>query len=391
LGQLIPGVVPLNKKIMQESQFQNWLIKNKYDERTISSRLSNCRRIEEYEGDLDEHFNKNSGISLLKRLKYSSQDQANIVPQRHNIPINGNVYNGTATFRSAANLYFKFRSSVDSGSSEKNVTTIVRRTKNKKNLKEKEAGKSKSSDTPINKLSQFEFDICKILAQLCYHIHPKIIHRIQEENEREYEYFRNLFSDIIDIESYLFKGSACIFPGVRRYVSGQGKKKQYNEQYRAIIDDNTFPRHLWCFLVNNKTYNGPNWKESGLNQYELAHIFTHKQSELEFEKEFFKEFDCKIYPHGDFTCACNIVLLPKGTVRPTDNSKVIKSVFYKRYIDLYGETPLQGRKEFITSKVPDWYNRLKWNVPFCPKNWEVKVEKLLQYRTKRLTQLIENI
>ena len=154
---------------MQESQFQNWLIKNKYDERTISSRLSNCRRIEEYEGNLDEHFNKDSGVTLLKRLKYSSQDQAHGVPQRHNIPINGNIYNGTATFRSAANLYFKFRSNGDPGPSENNVTTIIHRTKNKKNLKEKEAGKSKNLDTPINKLSQFEFDICKILAQLKFH------------------------------------------------------------------------------------------------------------------------------------------------------------------------------------------------------------------------------
>jgi len=376
---------------MQESQFQNWLIKNKYDERTISSRLSNCRRIEEYEGNLDEHFNNDFGVKLLKRLKYSSEDQAHGVPKRHSIPINGNIYNGTATFRSAANLYFKFRRNGDGRSPEDNVTTILRRTRNKKNIKENEGDKSKGFDTPINKLSQFEFDICKILAQLCYHIHPKIIHRIQAENEKEYDYFCNLFSSIIDIESYLFKGSACIFPGVRRYVSGKGKKKQYNEKYRAIIDDNTFPRHLWCFLVNNKTYNGPNWKESGLNQYELAHIFTHKQTELELEKDFFKEFDCKIQPHGDFTCACNIVLLPKGTVRPTDNSKVIKSVFYKRYIELYGETPLQGRKEFINSKVPDWYNRLEWNEPFCPKNWKVKVENLLKYRTKRLAQIIENI
>jgi len=47
--------------------------------------------------------------------------------------------------------------------------------------------------------------------------------------------------------------------GVKRYVSGQGKQKAYNPEYQAIIDDNTFARHIWCFLENGKTYNGPSW------------------------------------------------------------------------------------------------------------------------------------
>ena len=264
---------------MQKSQFHNWLIDNEYDEKTISSRLSNCRRIEEFEGDLDDHFNKNSGVTLSNKLQYSAQNQKNGTPAKHSIPINGNIYNGTATFRSAAILYFKFMSSGGSSNSKKSNKTIIRRNNIKPN-KVRSFSNSKKIDTPENKINEFEYDICKILTQLCYHIHPKIIRRIQEENEKQYKFFENLFADYITIENYFFAGSACVFPGIRRYVSGQGKKKQYNKEYKAIIDDNTFPRHLWCFLVNNKTYNGPNWKESGLNQYELAHIFTHKHSEL---------------------------------------------------------------------------------------------------------------
>ncbi len=186
---------------MQESQFHKWLIDKEYVERTISSRLSNCRRIEEFEGDLDDHFNKDSGVSLSDRLQYSTQDQKNGTQAKHSIPINGNIYNGTATFRSAANLYFKF--------------------------------KTKKTDTPKNKINEFEYDICKILTQLCYHIHPRIIRRIQEDNERQYEFFENLFSDYINIEDYLFAGSACVFPGVRRYVGGQGNKKQYNKELES--------------------------------------------------------------------------------------------------------------------------------------------------------------
>lgn len=239
-----------------------------------------------------------------------------------------------------------------------------------------------------NRISAFEKDICEILAQLAFHIHPRIVERIQERNLLEYNYFEALFSDRIDIENYLFEGSACVFPGVKRYVSGRGKKKAYNPEFGAIIDDNTFPRHIWCFLENGKTYSGPNWRDSGLGQFELAHIFTHKDSELGFERRFFENVRNDLIPHGDFSCACNIALLPKGTVRPTDNSDAIKSVFYKRYIDLYGESPLNGRSGFRSELVPDWYDELDWNVPPLPKDWESNIERLLTYRRQRITGLM---
>lgn len=242
-----------------------------------------------------------------------------------------------------------------------------------------------------NRIKEFEKDIAAILAQLAYHIHPLIIQKIQDRNREDTPYFTELFSEKIDVQRYLFSGSACVFPGVRRYESGKGDRKSYNPSYKAIIDDNTFPRHIWCFLTNGKTYNGPNWKNSGLGSFELAHIFTHKESELQFEKKFFDVVHEGLIPHGDFTCACNVVLLPKGTVRPTDNSDAIKAVFYKRYIDLYGETQLNGRCGFRESMVPDWYNQLSWNDPLLPKNWIESVDMLLEYRRDRITNLMKSI
>ena len=387
---------------MQETLFHNWLLK-RFSRGTASSRLSNCHRVEEYEGDLDDHFNRDQGKSLIERLSYSIKDQRENRQAKHNIPICGNVYNGTTTLKQAAKLYFEFKGGNLSEDKNKTVRKIIRRTPSSTNPAPKHIIKNEfvspsarvyvenNSCTPENKIKNFEQEICGILSKLCHHIHPRIIERIQRANDSEYNYFRNLFSDYIKVENYLFKGSACLFPGVRRYVSGKGKKKQYNPDYKAIIDDNTFPRHLWCFLADNKTYNGPSWKDTGLNQFELAHIFTHKKSELTFEKQFFEICDENIRPYGDFTCACNIVLLPKGTVRPTDNSETIKSVFYKRYIDLYGETPLNGRSVFITEKVPEWYKELQWNEPFCPKNWDKKIDSLIEYRTIRITQILNNI
>lgn len=240
-----------------------------------------------------------------------------------------------------------------------------------------------------NKISKFEKEIASILSQLCHHIHPDIVKYVQEQNENDYEYFKELFRELIDVDSYLFCGSACIFPGVRRYVSGKGNRRKYDPAYKAIIDGNEFPRHLWCYLSNRKTYNGPNWKETGLNAFELAHVFTHKKSEIEFESRFFEKVDSGLSPYGDFTCACNVVLLSKGMVRPTDNSSVIKSVFYRRYIELYGEEPLNGRSGFKTERVPGWYTSLTWNEPYKPSDWQSKISDLMAYRKNRISKILQ--
>lgn len=243
----------------------------------------------------------------------------------------------------------------------------------------------------INRIGEFEKDLCLILASLANHIHPKIANKIKQRNREEMPYFRELFADRINLEHYFFEGSACVFPGVRRRVSADGAINKYHKKYKALMDDNRFPRHLWCFLLNGKCYNGPNWKNSGLGAYELAHIFSHKDSELSLEREFFDYLDEELSPNGDFTCACNIVLLPKGTVRPTDNSRVIKAAFYGRYIELYGEESLNGRRGFRNSALPNWYEELVWNEPRLPVNWEENIDKLLAYRTDRITHLLKEI
>lgn len=239
-----------------------------------------------------------------------------------------------------------------------------------------------------NRIAEFEFEICSILARLAYHIHPAIIEHIQARNTAEHEYFRDLFLDRIEASHYLFDGSACVFPGVRRYVAGQGIRHRYNATYKAIIDDNTFPRHIWSFLASGKAYSGPNWRETGLGEFELAHVFTHKGSEIALEQEFFDSLQSDLRPYSDFTCAGNVVLLPKGTVRPTDNSRAIKAAFYMRYIELYGEDSLIGRSGFRSSLVPDWYGGLKWNQPYLPRDWQDNIDRLLSYRTERITHIM---
>ena len=101
---------------MREEQFRSWLTTHRnLSERTIGSRISNCRTVERHEGDLDSQFDQDKLQDLTRRLTYSSNDQVANHPARHNIPIHGNVYNGTATLRSAVSLYKQFREQENEG------------------------------------------------------------------------------------------------------------------------------------------------------------------------------------------------------------------------------------------------------------------------------------
>ena len=85
---------------MKLELFKIWLDQeNGSDFRTIQSRMSNCRTVENHEGDLDEHFIKDNGLSLLDRLSYSTDDERNQVPTKHKVPINGNFRTGSACFQ----------------------------------------------------------------------------------------------------------------------------------------------------------------------------------------------------------------------------------------------------------------------------------------------------
>ncbi len=97
---------------MNSQKFESWLITNKnYSIKTIQNRISNCRNVERHEGDLDNHFAKDKGISLLERLSYSTENQLNSDIPNHKVPIHGDMREGSATLKYAVKLYMSYKNS----------------------------------------------------------------------------------------------------------------------------------------------------------------------------------------------------------------------------------------------------------------------------------------
>jgi hypothetical protein len=94
---------------MQKEKFFQWLIDNKYNVSTSKTRIANCLRVSEHEGDLDEHFEKDKCKEVIDNLTYTISDKRLNKSPKHTIPISGDIYKGTATLKQAVHLYIKFR------------------------------------------------------------------------------------------------------------------------------------------------------------------------------------------------------------------------------------------------------------------------------------------
>ncbi|MEZ8238233.1 hypothetical protein AB6C73_07150 [Vibrio splendidus] len=228
-----------------------------------------------------------------------------------------------------------------------------------------------------------------ILGLITYHVHPEIVEYISSKNTHFKDEFARFANDALDLEPYFYENSDCIFPAYRRPINKEkvGKwKNNINEPDQTILNDNTVPRHIWAFLTVNKAYSGGTngmWSSSGLDKFELAHVFGHKVGERFLEQKAFENCDDIFKPYGLFTSASNVVLIPKGFAKPTDQMESIKLCFYKRHIDLYGEN-LPEMSGFRESLLPEWYSDISWLDPLIPNDWKSRIDRLLLYRAKHL-------
>lgn len=237
--------------------------------------------------------------------------------------------------------------------------------------------------TPLSKLEEVEQEVATAIAKVAYFISPKVVRRIADLNCAWQADFEASYGSKVHTRQFFYSNSACVFPGVRRHASEADrklKKFRYHEDANAILDDNTFPRHLWCFLCIGKKYSGQNWKKSGLGQFELAHVLPHKAYEIAGINKWFNRKPFTDGLHGLFTCAANVILLRKGMARPTDGTEGIRMAVLKRYFDLYGDLYAGGYSGIVLPDRLTWVDKLQWNEPIEPPDWEIRIAELDKFR-----------
>lgn len=323
---------------MKSEEFRVWLREVKMmTSSTVNSRVKNCEVVERYEGNLDTLFSKDKLSGLLKKLTYSKFDARNNALPSHNIPIDGNIYTGTATYKSAVTRYLEFKKYSLSSPSQSNQEAI--RTYSSEKIFPK---RNMNMDWPVWELpsSSTILNLARMIIPYIRFLHPSIVEAVVEDNEKHREVWkRNLIERNIDPDFYLWEKSSCAFPGIRRHSGSQEisfykkqierKNFQINEALR--LDDNTFPKHIWSFIFLDSPF-----KNKGPSEYSLAHLADHKEYKNRNQYEFFGPQNHNIKFHGLYTCVSNTIYLPNELLKPTDFNSDIRILFLNKIQDLYG-------------------------------------------------------
>ncbi|MBK6614944.1 hypothetical protein [Ottowia sp.] len=314
-------------------QFEDYLKAKGLAENTIRSRISNCKRVEEYEGNLDRLFDDDELRDLERRLSYTRDDQGAGRPLNHKIPIDGDEYTGSASLKASVRLYRAFRNYQNEGSPP--VTPIGATHQTSKKLLH-----SKSLQWPVWPQPQpdEELALARIVARYARFLRPEIVQAIVEDNEKH----RAIWSEAlaqrkIDPNAYLWPRSACAFPGVRRYA-GSTEIAIFRKRTEGIItnalalDDNDYPKQIWAHTLIGKKF-----PKHGPHGYALAHLADHKTHKNKAESDFHAVDGAnKTELHGLYTSAANAAFVPVATIKPTDHSIRLRNLLKRRAADLYG-------------------------------------------------------
>ena len=371
---------------MRTEQFENWLRDVRgLAENSAKARLSNVRTLERYEGDLDAHFDEDCMGGLLARLAYSAEDERRGAQQLHQVPIRGNVRNGTATLKGAANLYREFREG--DGAPERHASNPARRRSRRRRAPAKswpEWGQPKNEDI---------LQLAKVLTPLARFLHPDIVAAVAEDNRQRFAEWRGKFEAIgVDPDIYMWRGSPCAFPGVRRYAGSHEiawyRKRTASSDFRPPnclrLDDNDFPKHLWAFVFTGKEF-----RKKGPQNYQLAHLADHKDHNNRWSQEFDLESETEVPSlFGLYTSPANTAYVPQNFLRPTDCVNTLRALLLRRAYRLYGGICRLAPPPLVEQEVQDpaWHSsQFAWSDPVGQID---NLPQFLEYRHKEIDKAL---
>ena len=166
---------------MQTEQFKTWLTERyPTSETTVNNRLANCKNVERYYGDLDEHYQRDKCNTIIEELTYGIDDERANRPQRHVVKIEGNIRNGSATLKQAIKLYVQFKELLNEEHDEQvisNVSAVSNDTKDFK-IKLQDVVSAFHFDKSIHKdVAHLQIDLCEHFKKNLSHIEWVIEHK----------------------------------------------------------------------------------------------------------------------------------------------------------------------------------------------------------------------
>jgi hypothetical protein len=243
-----------------------------------------------------------------------------------------------------------------------------------------------------------EIDLLEIVNRITKYIKfidPKIIEALTIENDKRIDYFKNiLLKQGVHPEHYIWPHSAFTFPGIRRHIGREEissykhktlSKEDVLHKNAIYIDDNDYPKHLWSFLMTGKRFS-----KKGPSQYQLAHIFDHKEDNNRLQVEW--NIEEQIQLPGLFTVATNVCYIPSDFIKPTDFNvnmrKMIAGKAWELYHNVANLLPDNIKVDFKDIEDSWKLDNFEWGEPVGDIN---NLRPFLEFRDQRIIEIINHI
>jgi hypothetical protein len=93
---------------VREAEFRDWLAKQGLVASSVSTRVSDLRRVEKTFGDIDTAYARDRCAAIFEKLTYTAADEAAGKPNPSGITIDGSVRDGLAGYKAGVTAYVKF-------------------------------------------------------------------------------------------------------------------------------------------------------------------------------------------------------------------------------------------------------------------------------------------
>lgn len=178
-------------------------------------------------------------------------------------------------------------------------------------------------------------------------MNPDLVTALAADNDKHQLAWESVFRRAgIPSDLYVWPGSTCIFPGVRR-KPGKGESIAIvADKLRFDQNGNRLAHRVWEQL-GTKVGTFKTEREG----YELVHLLPHQPAE--WQKLFKQQPACRTALPSDwqqrlatnglpalFSNPANMCFLPAVMVRPTDGNSLLRQVLWKKALDLFGRSAL---------------------------------------------------
>ena len=364
---------------MQEDQFAAWLLVDRQMKpQSAVSRISACKRVAHFEGDLDTHYDADRLARLMDRLRAGRPT--------HGVPIRGNVFSGTASLKSSVRLYRDFRDARDradwaEGPPAKQRQQLLAN-------QQPEAVSPARQGMPDARL----FEFAQAMTPFVQFLEPGIVRAVADDNfAMRVDWSSRLEALGIEPAMYLWVGSPCAFPGVRRFTGSTAFAvfRQWADAPELAwqclaLDENDYLRELWSFVFTGQPFHGRD-----PHGYRLAHLFDRKEHPYKSgEPDILAGADRPRLPYGLVTSPASSAYLPTGYVSRTDAAPILRNLLQRRALQLYGDAcrlvppPLSVKP----CDDPNWaLDEFRWAEPVGDTR---NMPAFLAFRRRRMEELL---